>query len=165
MSQRHDLALLFDLFERYQLAAIAARTMPCSFLPRFWAFEIRVPKGPRAALARAGIVDLARAAFAMEENAIPVWKLDEAPADADLADVAPLELRNFQIQEQGQLLDLFFIDPNITRCSGAAIAALGALEFQAGVIPRFFFCSHSANDQLFAGRRQEGGDFRHQPVR
>jgi hypothetical protein len=40
MSQRHDLALVFDLFERYQLAAIAAGAVPCGFLPSLRTFEI-----------------------------------------------------------------------------------------------------------------------------
>ena len=91
----------------------------------------------RCGTAGPSLVDLAGPALAVEEDAVAVGKLDQALADSDLPDIAPLELGHLQFQERGQRLDLALVDPDVARRPGAAIAALAALESQAGMVPRF----------------------------
>ena len=72
----------------------------------------------------------------MEENAVAVGKLDQALADSNPPHVPLFELIDVQFQQRGQGLDFLFVDPDMPRRPGAAIAALRALKSQTGVIPR-----------------------------
>lgn len=126
--QRHDVPLCLNLFQRNQLTAIAAGAMSLGLFPGLGTGKIRIPEGPRPALARPALVDLAGAAFGMEENAIAVGKLDQALTDSNPPYIALFELLHVQFQEPGQPLDFLFIDPDISGRSRATIAALGAFE-------------------------------------
>ena len=113
-----------NLAQREERPPTAAGTMLAHLPPGGRRGYVRAPERPRAALAGPFLIDLAGAALAMEEDAIAAGQLDQALADAHLADVAALELVEVEADGGGQGGDLRLVDPHIARRAGATRAAL-----------------------------------------
>ena len=124
----HDADLAQDLFDGIELAVSAAGANCASIIPCLLATDVGMPEGPGAALPGPQPIDGAAACFAVEEHAIAVGKLDERPPHADPPHVFPLKLVNRQSHVGGEGFDFFLVYPNITRRTGAAIAALSAFK-------------------------------------
>src|SRR4051812_13906428 len=97
-----------------------------------------MPKGPGAALSRAGAVNLAFAGLAVEKHAVPVVELDKALANAHGSYVLQLKFLDRHSDELRQGFDFFLVDPDVTCCACATIAALRALETKAILVPGLF---------------------------
>jgi hypothetical protein len=78
----------------------------------------------------------------IEEYAIAVGELFEALPHTHLAHVLLLEVLDAQAGGLGQGRNLRFVHPNVSRRSGATVAASGTLEPQSIAIPGIFFHQH-----------------------
>jgi hypothetical protein len=119
-----------------ELAFAAAGADAAGVLPVGGRLEIGIPEGPSSALAGPGVVNGAAAGLAIEENAVAVRELLEALSNADLPAVFVFEFIDAEADEDRERSDFFVRDPNVARSATAAIAALGAGEVEAGVVPR-----------------------------
>ena len=134
--QRYDIPLHFDFLQCNQLTVVASGTMFRSLFPCLRAGKVRVPERPGLALARPALIDLTGSALAVEENAVPIGKLYQAPADSNTPHISLFEFSGVQFQQRRHRIDFLLVDPDMARRPRAAVAALGALEAKTGVIPR-----------------------------
>ena len=118
-----------------QFSRSAPRTVLTCTFPSLRSSQIAVPKRPSPALARAGFVNFAFSRHIIEENAVAITEFFQAPANSDLARVLIIEFFNRQFNEVGDRLDFCFVNPNVTRRTGAAITATGTSESQSVIIP------------------------------
>jgi len=142
VSDLENFSLRFNFIKLIQLPGTATWTVLASLCPRFRGFKIAVPERPGLALSGPGIVDVALARLIVKENAISVWKFDQALSDSNRANVLVLEFFNVQAHNRGHVGDLLLVHPDIARCTGAAVTTTTALELQTGCVPRLFvlFC-------------------------
>ena len=151
-----DGRLCLDLLDRIKLAMPGPGTDFFDALPRFWRFDIRIPERPRAALRGANRIDRAPALFGMQEGAIAAaGEFLEADPIADPPCVLRANFFQRLSQELGDLDELFFVDPDVTFRSRAAIAALRTLEPQAVFVP--FFVAHAGYCKLPRHALQRAG--------
>jgi hypothetical protein len=134
-SDLYYFALGFDGVELVQLALAAAGADAAGVFPILGCFEVGIPERPGAALAGAGRIDRAAAGFGVEEDAVAVRELIQALAGTDPADVLVLESLHVHADDGSDRGDFFVVHPDRARRAGAAVAALGAGEAEAGVIP------------------------------
>ena len=149
----HDRDLVQDLFDRVQLAFATSRANFTGSLPILFRLEIGIPKRPSSALPRTRLVDRTLAPSTVKEHAIAVGVLDQALANADVADVLFLELDYLHAQVARQRGNLLAIDPDIAGRARAAIAALGAFEAESLLEPRLF--SHGKTFSFLSEHRSE----------
>jgi hypothetical protein len=128
-----------DLLKRIQLAFVAAWTGFGRLPPLAWAFQIGRPERPRPALLGPDFVDAATACLRVEENAVAIGVFDQTSASSDVPN--EFSFKTVQIVLHADLLcdrfDFLLVDPNKSGLGPrAAIATSGALEGQAGSIPR-----------------------------
>ena len=112
-----------------------ARAMPASLLPVLGGSYIRVPEWPCSALPRPRFIDPARAALRVEHHAIAIFVFQKALPQTDAADVGRFEFRGRKADLCGKRGDFFRSHPDVAGVTRAAVAASGALETQASVIP------------------------------
>jgi hypothetical protein len=127
-----------DLIKLVEFSLAAARADFAGLLPGILGPDVGIPKGPSAALARAGLVDFAFAGHGIEKDAIAVFVLDQALSDPHFPHVLGLKIGHRHADLLGKLLDLFLVYPNVSGSTRAAIAALGTLESEAILKPRLF---------------------------
>jgi hypothetical protein len=148
--------LLFDRLELIQLADPAAGADFAGVGPRFGRADIRVPERPGAALPRAGGVDAALAGFGVEEDAIVgLLQLFEAFSDTNFANVLFFKLGNIDADLGGKRGDLFGVHPDVAGRAGAAIAAAGALELQAVLVPGLIVLFSHPEDSIFGFNHED----------
>src|SRR5262249_10241673 len=105
-------------------------------LPRRGGDGVALPEGPGAALARPHRVDRT-APLPVEEDAVAVHPLAEAAAPADGARVDRGHLFDRLAEVFGDRGHLLVAHPHVARRPGAAVAAAGAAEAEAVLVPRF----------------------------
>ena len=126
---------LFDFFERIELTFAGTGTARLDFFPAFRAVEVRIPERPGPALARSDRIDGASAGLAVEKRAVAVGKLFESRPTTFEPSVFEFHLANRFAQEPGDLFEFLLINPDVSRCARAAVAALRAGKLQAILVP------------------------------
>src|SRR3972149_2202673 len=116
---------------------VTARTAIGGFLPGLRRRQVRRPKRKGATLERSRFVDFTCSPIAVEENAIAVWKFDQAFPNTHLPHVLCFKFNNADFEQCGQRLDFGLVDPDMARGARATITASGAFEFQSLMIPGF----------------------------
>jgi hypothetical protein len=125
-----------DSLQRHERSAPASRAALAHSFPVVRRVEVGRPEGPGAALPRPHGINLACAAFAVEEDAVAAGKLDETLALPHAAHVAIFELLDLDADGRRQRGDLILVHPHVTGLARAALAALGTSETQTGMVPR-----------------------------
>lgn len=149
-SELHDFSLLFNLLKRVEFSDSTSFAVFTGLSPGFGRLEVAVPKWPSLALPWPETVDVAIAICTIKEDAVTVGEFLEAFADPNFAYEVFFELVNFHFERASKSRDLFFIDPDESRCSSAAIAASTAFEFEPVFVPGFFvgFLCHESRSRV-----------------
>ena len=129
---------LRDLLKLVELPLATSGTDFAGLPPGFFRPDIRVPKGPGAALPGAGFVHRAFPGLRIKKDAVAVLVLDQAFSHTHISDVLGFKVGYRHVYLLGKLFDFFLVDPNVSRRSRAAISALSALESKAILVPRLF---------------------------
>ena len=125
---------MFNLLRRDQFSFSRSGTRVTGSFPCLRRLDVTFPEWPRPALPWTHRVDGAACRFVVE-NAISVGLLAEAAVGG--ADMQGEHLLDRLATMFGDGGDLGFIDPDEARLAGAAMAAAGAAETQAVLIPGF----------------------------
>src|SRR5262245_25149931 len=124
-----------DLLPRDQLALPGARAAFTRPLPVLRCRDAALPERPGPALPRADGVDRTTLRPVIED-AVAVEPFAQTPLVADAARVDGQHLGGTFSAIGGDVLDLVVVDPDVSRRPGAAVAAAGAAEAKAVLIPR-----------------------------
>jgi hypothetical protein len=131
----HGRSAFFNFAQFIKLSSPAPRTVFTCTLPILGSSQIAVPKRPSSTLARTGVINLAFSSLIVEENAVSVTELFEASADADFSCVLVFEFFDGQFDQFRNPRNLFLVNPDVARRSGATITASGTFELQTVLIP------------------------------
>lgn len=127
---------------------VHTRTCPVCGIPRIGRSEVLPPERPRPTLQWPDGVNAAHGlvAVASQKDAIPISFFREAIPKPDPAQVFVLEPAVRSPEELGDSANRLFRGPDISGCTGAAIATLCALEIEASLVPALF--GHLVGDLL-----------------
>jgi len=130
----------FDMFHRIMGAAGVphAGTSCSGIVPALLTLNVLFPEWPCAALCGANGIYTAFgfAVGSFQEDAIEILILGQADATGQLPQIFSAKSLDIHPQKLADLQNVIIRHPNIPRPSGAAIAALSAVEMQALFVPR-----------------------------
>ena len=122
-------------FQRVQRANTGAGTAVASPVPGISCFKIGRPEGPGAALHGANCVDTAPPGFWVEEDAVSIRIIPQAPPTSHQFGVQQPDFTDWFSQLHSDGSEFLLRDPHGPRSSGAAIAALRTLKPQPLGVP------------------------------
>ena len=126
-----------DLNEVVSLAAIHSRAGLMRSVPGVGRAKDVRPKRPSAALQRPDRIDAAHrlSIGSLQKDAVAVLFLSQAVSKAHAAEMLLAKPVVRATQELGNSADFLFRGPNVSRFATAAVAALGTLEAETGLVP------------------------------
>jgi len=117
-----------------------ARAVRLSFLPRFRAFEVRVPEWPSAALRWSYWVDRASTGLPVEKGAISIGKLAQSEPTSAQPCMVDSEFADRNSAIIGDRLHFFFGDPYDPWPARTTVSTLCAFKTETLLIPRLGRC-------------------------
>ena len=150
-----------NLFQRHQTSLPAAsRADLACFLPGLRRADVRLPKGPRAALARpTPRRPAARPAPWIEKDAVAVVVFDQAFVNVHLA-ASPSRSPRAHVQAAGQGRDPSLIHPHVTRAPVQQLPHCVHLKRSPSRYQGFFSISINPRNSFVAARRPLAGRLR-----